>query len=112
MLAHSSMRVSKAHVPGRPVASGGQDRPQRTRHRLDRQLQGLLYVRLRFPSTRPIRQGSVTWHASRPTMSPRSEEHTSELQSLMRNSYAVFCLTKKKRATIMTAHTYKTQRTK
>src|SRR3546814_3453189 len=26
----------------------------------------------------------------------RSEEHTSELQSLMRNSYAVFCLNKKK----------------
>src|SRR3546814_8377790 len=26
----------------------------------------------------------------------RSEEHTSELQSLMRNSYAVFCLLKKK----------------
>src|SRR3546814_6402238 len=30
--------------------------------------------------------------AARPT---RSEEHTSELQSLMRNSYAVFCLKKK-----------------
>src|SRR3546814_3165940 len=28
---------------------------------------------------------------------PRSEEHTSELQSLMRNSYAVFCLKKKKK---------------
>src|SRR3546814_2733675 len=27
----------------------------------------------------------------------RSEEHTSELQSLMRNSYAVFCLKKKNR---------------
>src|SRR3546814_1266408 len=26
---------------------------------------------------------------------PRSEEHTSELQSLMRTSYAVFCLKKK-----------------
>src|SRR3546814_1357047 len=26
---------------------------------------------------------------------PRSEEHTSELQSLMRNSYAVFCMKKK-----------------
>src|SRR3546814_2192590 len=26
---------------------------------------------------------------------PRSEEHTSELQSLMRNSYAVFCLKNK-----------------
>src|SRR3546814_8957339 len=28
----------------------------------------------------------------------RSEEHTSELQSLMRNSYAVFCLKKKKQS--------------
>src|SRR3546814_4504167 len=27
----------------------------------------------------------------------RSEEHTSELQSLMRNSYAVFCLKKKRK---------------
>src|SRR3546814_2754783 len=33
------------------------------------------------------------------TRQPRSEEHTSELQSLMRISYAVFCLKKKK-------HTY------
>src|SRR3546814_4047286 len=30
---------------------------------------------------------------------PRSEEHTSELQSLMRISYAVFCLKKKKTKT-------------
>src|SRR3546814_10625734 len=30
------------------------------------------------------------------TLTGRSEEHTSELQSLMRNSYAVFCLKKKK----------------
>src|SRR3546814_2240098 len=29
---------------------------------------------------------------------PRSEEHTSELQSLMRISYAVFCLKKKKQS--------------
>src|SRR3546814_2029378 len=29
------------------------------------------------------------------TGEPRSEEHTSELQSLMRTSYAVFCLKKK-----------------
>src|SRR3546814_9544802 len=29
----------------------------------------------------------------------RSEEHTSELQSLMRISYAVFCLKKKRKAT-------------
>src|SRR3546814_1288451 len=31
-----------------------------------------------------------------PAQITRSEEHTSELQSLMRISYAVFCLTKKK----------------
>src|SRR3546814_7879151 len=31
-----------------------------------------------------------------PRMGSRSEEHTSELQSLMRISYAVFCLNKKK----------------
>src|SRR3546814_7235138 len=35
----------------------------------------------------------------------RSEEHTSELQSLMRISYAVFCLKKKKK-------TYPSQKTK
>src|SRR3546814_4923282 len=33
---------------------------------------------------------------SSPASSQRSEEHTSELQSLMRISYAVFCLKKKK----------------
>src|SRR3546814_1565899 len=34
----------------------------------------------------------------------RSEEHTSELQSLMRISYAVFCLKKKKTNTIQTTN--------
>src|SRR3546814_6393017 len=40
----------------------------------------------------------VAGHARRPRLVVgfRSEEHTSELQSLMRISYAVFCLTKKK----------------
>src|SRR3546814_1421668 len=35
----------------------------------------------------------------------RSEEHTSELQSLMRISYAVFCLKKKKQHQIYTSST-------
>src|SRR3546814_8229058 len=42
---------------------------------------------------------------------PRSEEHTSELQSLMRISYAVFCLKKKKQIAdkrIKLSHTSKT----
>src|SRR3546814_958997 len=34
---------------------------------------------------------------SEPGTETRSEEHTSELQSLMRNSYAVFCLKKKQK---------------
>src|SRR3546814_1059124 len=42
------------------------------------------------------------WAASR----SRSEEHTSELQSLMRISYAVFCLKKKR---ITNEHTYNRQ---
>src|SRR3546814_5998562 len=35
----------------------------------------------------------------------RSEEHTSELQSLMRNSYAVFCFKKQKKHTRYHFHT-------
>src|SRR3546814_6464305 len=40
---------------------------------------------------------SVSWFGDHEVV--RSEEHTSELQSLMRNSYAVFCLKKKQRMT-------------
>src|SRR3546814_6691831 len=38
--------------------------------------------------------GDRTMHGRRETRGGRSEEHTSELQSLMRISYAVFCLKK------------------
>src|SRR3546814_1821111 len=56
------------------------------------------------------------WPADRLPSRPRSEEHTSELQSLMRISYAVFCLQKKKKpqhktynsqSINTTIHTYK-----
>src|SRR3546814_3567355 len=40
----------------------------------------------------------------------RSEEHTSELQSLMRISYAVFCLKKKKQQMYITTLTYDNMR--
>src|SRR3546814_7561224 len=45
-------------------------------------------------------QGTALWQSFN-----RSEEHTSELQSLMRISYAVFCLKKKKNHTNI-AETY------
>src|SRR3546814_10246889 len=59
------------------------------------------------PSTPVVAPGSVVVDAQADHRSPtdtrgrrgpkhRSEEHTSELQSLMRISYAVFCLIKKK----------------
>src|SRR3546814_1317437 len=43
----------------------------------------------------PMRTGHHELHATLHAAN-RSEEHTSELQSLMRISYAVFCLKKKK----------------
>src|SRR3546814_10377640 len=46
-------------------------------------------------------RGKASFAGFAPT---RSEEHTSELQSLMRISYAVFCLKKKK-------HTFKSHKT-
>src|SRR3546814_5599063 len=47
--------------------------------------------------------------SSAPRVTARSEEHTSELQSLMRISYAVFCLKKKTTYQTITdlAHTHK-----
>src|SRR3546814_10448792 len=59
-----------------------------------------------FPYTTLFRSKPRAAHCRKPKMMKtampmaifcqRSEEHTSELQSLMRNSYAVFCLQKKK----------------
>src|SRR3546814_7627845 len=44
-----------------------------------------------------------------PRIEARSEEHTSELQSLMRISYAVFCLKKKKKSNNIYMYTVLTQ---
>src|SRR3546814_5181929 len=52
-------------------------------------------------------------HRRAPRRMRRSEEHTSELQSLMRISYAVFCLKKKKRITeLSVSDRYKSNRNK
>src|SRR3546814_8102174 len=63
--------------------AAGYDWPQYSIHRGDLQMALLAAARERLGA------GSVA------TDSRRSEEHTSELQSLMRISYAVFCLKKK-----------------
>src|SRR3546814_8341559 len=66
----------------------------------------LLYLAEKFgaflPTDRASRTAVLSWLFWRMGSAPllgggRSEEHTSELQSLMRTSSAVFCLNKKKR---------------
>src|SRR3546814_6734868 len=69
-------------------------RQSRARRDDDRRGRGCRLPRLLFPAEREVRA------VGRPRLYPagalrRSEEHTSELQSLMRISYAVFCLKKK-----------------
>src|SRR3546814_9596265 len=56
-------------------------------HRLQRDLDEVQIASAGFASSRGWVWGAMA--------TVRSEEHTSELQSLMRNSYAVFCLKKK-----------------
>src|SRR3546814_1571762 len=62
---------------------------------------------LRLPSATGVAAGDTSRKSilrsstlARSTRMRRSEEHTSELQSLMRTSYAVFCLKKKNKQTI------------
>src|SRR3546814_7358384 len=54
-----------------------------------------------------LKQDNLDFHYA-PAGDDRSEEHTSELQSLMRTSYAVFCLKQKKTQT-QTRNTHKTK---
>src|SRR3546814_2962744 len=56
-----------------------------------KRLERALGVRLLHRTTRRLHPT----HEGVALAEQRSEEHTSELQSLMRNSYAVFCLKKK-----------------
>src|SRR3546814_1391233 len=55
------------------------------------------------PYRAPVQASSASVCAipCRQTRRARSEEHTSELQSLMRISYAVFCLKKKKNSILL-----------
>src|SRR3546814_6596844 len=49
------------------------------------------------PGRQELRDQETPEQRARLGRRERSEEHTSELQSLMRNSYAVFCLKTKKK---------------
>src|SRR3546814_8969723 len=94
-------RQCAARTPAQRASAWKADRP-------DRALQGCqavavavaqvaalqIQIQRRLQMIVPIR--TITQHA-RDEITWRSEEHTSELQSLMRISYAVFCLKKKRK---------------
>src|SRR3546814_5035925 len=77
--------------------SDARPHPHRTRRAQEAQRPGGAVGKVR-----PLQFGAVPARARGEPR--RSEEHTSELQSLMRHSYAVFCLKKKNKHTIHTEH--------
>src|SRR3546814_2367099 len=82
----SDLHVERRHLVGR-------DRRQQ-QLRFDRQHQLVFVEQQFFVEFLLVELGRQ--HQQLVGRSDRSEEHTSELQSLMRISYAVFCLKKKK----------------
>src|SRR3546814_5248942 len=85
---HAGLCLNRARRrPTRPRTSGLFS-PEALRSASD-SVESIWASRVGDGASRPI--------SARTACSSRSEEHTSELQSLMRISYAVFCLKKKKR---------------
>src|SRR3546814_1863781 len=72
--------------------------PVGDQHRLKHSDQSPRQAGLRF-SRKAATPSRASAEARSSAMRARSEEHTSELQSLMRISYAVFCLKKQKKKT-------------
>src|SRR3546814_10310400 len=64
-------------------------------------------VRIAYGTSKAAVIGLTKYVAAQHGRQSRSEEHTSELQSLMRISYAVFCLKKKKQQNQTTSQTVK-----
>src|SRR3546814_5207277 len=87
--------------PPRAVADHGDHRPQQARRRVLRQRAGEDEAAAAFAAQglQPVDLAAQPQHLHEAVddadEEDRSEEHTSELQSLMRISYAVFCLKKK-----------------
>src|SRR3546814_9710104 len=89
-------RSQKGRAPHRNVAFFGRRLHQNERNPLRF---GADHAKPNQASPRPRHPRRISHLSKFPRYSPltRSEEHTSELQSLMRISYAVFCLKKKQK---------------
>src|SRR3546814_5190169 len=86
MLALGCLQIGR--IAARPKAPGEQQ--PRTRAAADKQLATGQPLWFFFTARHALHGRVIEWDCA-----GRSEEHTSELQSLMRISYAVFCLKKK-----------------
>src|SRR3546814_10101229 len=85
-------RVGEAGGGGHPAMIAGWPSPARNPAHRGVAARRRAWVRCGCPGRRTGARSRAPSRACR----PRSEEHTSELQSLMRISYAVFCLKNKK----------------
>src|SRR3546814_1982596 len=95
--------------PDRRQRSAPGGHPLECPERPRRQARGGFPVHRRRRGNRNRRRDGVNVLMGSLQKNPRSEEHTSELQSLMRISYAVFCLKKKTKKKTNTAQTNNTQ---
>src|SRR3546814_7671690 len=83
----AEVRLTRSDVP-----KGHPDYYQDMAERIVKETPGAFWASQFDNPANPLAHETTTG----PEIWARSEEHTSELQSLMRISYAVFCLTKKK----------------
>src|SRR3546814_4440399 len=91
---HRPRTDERAHSDG--GAHPRTHRPDRLRRQLYRAIEGAAGADEPRETGRAHRRTDQAPVRGRTARGRRSEEHTSELQSLMRISYAVFCLKKKK----------------
>src|SRR3546814_9527832 len=96
-----SVRIGRSM---RKVSGKNQVQVGRLTTLLDEAFQGIrhvkAYVMERYESKRADAAIEEVFRLNQESARVRSEEHTSELQSLMRISYAVFCLKKKKKTKV------------
>src|SRR3546814_7211573 len=97
-------RVEPPSTRDQPVSPDSQDQQRKDGRPRHRHLDPVLH---RQSPCNERAQDQREGHAKPQDFRARSEEHTSELQTLMRNSYAVFCLNKKKN---LIEHTYITSK--
>src|SRR3546814_8137638 len=89
-------RVRAARQPAGPGGDGHRGRPGREPHRRAAARPAAVGPHRGQQLPERAAEGADAGRAAPAGRDRRSEEHTSELQSLMRISYAVFCLKKKK----------------